>query len=123
MRNPVGVWMLLDALRRQEQAKRIQEDIITRLRLDDTTANLTCMVRALSDVAITDTAISAAIGRLRVMVDASTDSDEKALKEAQTFFALPDSPLHKVITVLPLGQLLLKSVSLALDMITHDYAG
>ena len=120
IRHPVGIWMLPVPLRSTEQAKRIQEDIITRLRLDDTTANLTCMVRALSDVAITDTAISAAMGRLRVMVDASTDSDEKALKEAQTFFALPDSPLHKVITVLPLGQLLLKNVSLALDMITQD---
>jgi hypothetical protein len=57
IRHPVGIWMLLDAMRRKEQAKRIQDDIITRLRLDDTIANLTCTVQALPDVAIADEGI------------------------------------------------------------------
>ena len=90
------------------------------MRLDDTPQNLAGMVEALSNVDIPDEGIKTAMVHLRVMVNASAERDEKALKEAQAFFALPPSPFHKVITVLSFGGSLSKNVSMALDMFAKD---
>ena len=78
------------------------------MRLDDTPENLAGMVEALSNVDIPDEGIKTATVHLRVMETVSAERDEKALKEAQAFFALPPSRFHKAITVLPFGGSLLK---------------
>ena len=119
--NDIGLWSIFDDEQKSaEQAKRICDDIMGFFRSEDDPKNLVSFMEALREVKLLDDTLKLEVDHLNNILPGESKTEQQ-LRAARDFFKKADvSKPHKGVTVLPLGQALLRQVAVVLDVFEKD---